>query len=225
VPLSLRMMTYVALLYQDLIKQRKIGPKDRLPPVVPIVLYNGESPWRGERKLQELVGKMPRGLERFVPHFEYLLIDEVIVKDACIEEKNLVNALFALDRMENPMVLQDIVDHLAVWLKLPKYRFLRRAFAVWIGHGVFPARKLTDDNVDFQDLGEVRNMLQQRMKQWVKTLEEKGIEKGEKKGEKKGRKEGLETVARKLLERGFSVKETAELTGLTQKEVRRLMEG
>jgi hypothetical protein len=37
--MALRMMVYVGLLYQDLIKE---GPvKGLLPPILPIVLYNG----------------------------------------------------------------------------------------------------------------------------------------------------------------------------------------
>jgi len=214
--MSLRMLTYVALLYQDLIKQKKIGAKDRLPPVVPIVLYNGESPWRGELRFHSLVGRIPRGLERFVPNFEYLLIDETASNQASPEEKNLVKALFDLDQTEDLKSLQPIVDHLAVWLQLPKYRSLRRAFAVWIGRGLVKDKR-SHDHIEIEDMGDVKHMLSQRVKQWEKKMEAEYID--------KGRMEEKRTLARKLLEKGFPVKEVAELTGLTQKEVRRLMEG
>jgi predicted transposase YdaD len=39
--MALRMQVYVGLLCQDLVKQRKLGRSGKLPPVLPIVLYNG----------------------------------------------------------------------------------------------------------------------------------------------------------------------------------------
>jgi len=43
--MALRMMVYVGLLYQALIKQGQLLSDDRLPPVLPIVLYNGSPRW------------------------------------------------------------------------------------------------------------------------------------------------------------------------------------
>ena len=41
--MALRMMVYVGLLYQDLIKEGHV--KGLLPPILPIVLYNGNRTW------------------------------------------------------------------------------------------------------------------------------------------------------------------------------------
>jgi hypothetical protein len=43
--MALRMMVYVGLLYQDLIKRGEALADGRLPPVLPIVLYNGSPSW------------------------------------------------------------------------------------------------------------------------------------------------------------------------------------
>src|SRR5262249_19327835 len=43
--MAVRVLTYVGLLYQDLIKARAIPWGERLPEVVPIVLYNGSPRW------------------------------------------------------------------------------------------------------------------------------------------------------------------------------------
>lgn len=40
--MAVRIMAYVALLYQDLIRQGQLTVKGKLPPVLPMVLYNGE---------------------------------------------------------------------------------------------------------------------------------------------------------------------------------------
>jgi hypothetical protein len=46
--MAVRMMVYVGLLYQDLIRRGEILPDKHLPPVLPIVLYNGDCKWTAE---------------------------------------------------------------------------------------------------------------------------------------------------------------------------------
>ena len=43
--MALRMMVYVGLLYQDLIKQKRFNPDGLLPAIFPAVIYNGKRPW------------------------------------------------------------------------------------------------------------------------------------------------------------------------------------
>ncbi len=43
--------------------------------------------------------------------------------------------------------------------------------------------------------------------------------KGEKKGEKKGRIEGKMEIAKKMLDRGMTIEEIADITGLSEKEI------
>ena len=66
-------------------------------------------------------------------------------------------------------------------------------------------------------MGDVKHMLAQGVKQWEKRMEAEYIE--------NGRMDEKRVLARKLLDKGFPDKEIAELTGLTQKVDRLLMEG
>ena len=50
--MALRIMVYVGLLWQDLVKQKVVGAGEKLPPVVPVVLYNGETPWNASEELE-----------------------------------------------------------------------------------------------------------------------------------------------------------------------------
>jgi predicted transposase YdaD len=43
--MALRVMVYVGLLWQHLIHEGRIAGGDRLPPVLPIVIYNGDPRW------------------------------------------------------------------------------------------------------------------------------------------------------------------------------------
>ena len=89
--MAVRMMSYVGLLYQDLIKAKQVLPQRKLPPVLPIVLYNGDAKWTDATEVATLVPKVPGLVAKFLPKLEYLLIDESQYTEADLSElKNLV---------------------------------------------------------------------------------------------------------------------------------------
>jgi len=49
--MAVRIQTYLGLLYQDLIRAQSLSEHGRLPPVLPLVLYNGTSPWNAAESL------------------------------------------------------------------------------------------------------------------------------------------------------------------------------
>src|SRR5690606_39442280 len=69
---SVRLHTYVGLLYQDLIHSKQLGSAGLLPPVLAIVLYNGASRWNAPQDLASLMQPGPRELERYQPQSSYL---------------------------------------------------------------------------------------------------------------------------------------------------------
>lgn len=70
--MAVRIMTYVGLLYQDLIKQKQNLSKRRLPPVLPIVLYNGEATWTARRNVADLIPLAPGLVAKYVPRREHV---------------------------------------------------------------------------------------------------------------------------------------------------------
>jgi hypothetical protein len=65
--MAVRIMVYVGLLFQDLIRTQWVKPGDQLPPVLPIVLYNGERPWTAAEEIGDSWPKRPanwRGIDR-----------------------------------------------------------------------------------------------------------------------------------------------------------------
>lgn len=65
--MAVRMMSYVGLLYQDLIKAKQVLPQRKLPPVLPIVLYNGDAHWTAATNISALIPEVPRLVARFGP--------------------------------------------------------------------------------------------------------------------------------------------------------------
>ena len=64
--MAIRIMTYIGLLYQDLIKTKKVLSGEKLPPVLPIVLYNGAPRWNAPVEVSELIAHVAGGLEIYV---------------------------------------------------------------------------------------------------------------------------------------------------------------
>ena len=73
--MAARLSTDLDLLYQDLIRGRQLGRRRRLPPVLPIVLYNGRRYWTAPTDLADLIDPAPAWLDAYRPSLRYLLID------------------------------------------------------------------------------------------------------------------------------------------------------
>src|SRR5690606_24710353 len=117
------------LLYQDLIKARRVAADGNLPPVLAIVLYNGAGRWSAPEEVRALIQRGPRALERYQPQARYLLIDESRYGNVELEPlRNLVAALFRLENSRSDADVLVVVRSLVEWLKLPQQASLRRAF-------------------------------------------------------------------------------------------------
>ncbi|MCE3604162.1 Rpn family recombination-promoting nuclease/putative transposase [Massilia sp. P8910] len=60
--MALRMQTYIGLLYQDLVKGHGLSPDLLLPPVLPLVFYNGSPRWSASLDLAGLLMQAPAEL-------------------------------------------------------------------------------------------------------------------------------------------------------------------
>jgi predicted transposase YdaD len=176
--MAVRIMTYVGLLYQDLIKQKQVLPGRRLPPVLPIVLYNGEGNWTAKTNVADLIPKTPGLLAKYVPHLEYLLIDENRYDVADLAPmKNLVAAAIRFERPESEASLVALIDVLNEWLEgNPE---LKRIFAIWIRAMVLRHHQHRLVLPKVRDLKELKMTLADRFETWARQHEQRGIEKGE----------------------------------------------
>jgi len=101
--MALRVMVYVGLLYQHLIKQRQLPESGKLPAILPLVLYNGFANWGGARDIAELIEEVPGGLELYRPQLRYCLLDERrIAAEEIASLRNVAAALFRLEQSRKP---------------------------------------------------------------------------------------------------------------------------
>lgn len=74
--MALRVMVYTGLLYQDLVKNGAVGVAGKLPPVFPVVIYNGDGQWTAARDIAQLIEPLPPSLAAYRPSHRYFLLDE-----------------------------------------------------------------------------------------------------------------------------------------------------
>ena len=55
---ALRVMEYTALSYSELVRNGRATP-GALPLVLPVVLYNGDSPWTPAKEVRQLIARPP----------------------------------------------------------------------------------------------------------------------------------------------------------------------
>ena len=73
--MALRLLVYTGLLYQDLIRRGALEQDEKLPPVLPIVFYNGRSRWTAAREVSDLIAPVSEALARYQPSQCYVLVD------------------------------------------------------------------------------------------------------------------------------------------------------
>jgi len=177
--MALRVMVYVGLLYQDLVKHRRLTAAGKLPPILPLVLYNGHRPWDAARNLVELIEEVPGGLERYRPQLRYCLLDEERIADSELESlRNLAAALFRLEKSEGPEDIQRVLVALIEWLREPGLAELRRSFTSWLVAVLLPGRVPGITIPQVADLQEVKSMLAERVMEWTEKWKQEGQQEG-----------------------------------------------
>jgi hypothetical protein len=182
--MAIRILVYLGLLYQDLVRTGNLGAEGRLPPVLPIVLYNGSRRWDAPVDVADLVVPMPGGLETYCPRLKYFLLDEGRYADSELASlRNLAAALFRMENSRTPQDVEQVLAALVTWLQAPEQTSLRRAFTVWLKRVFLPGKLPGVELGSINDLQEVQSMLAERVTEWTEQWEQQGIEKGILKGE------------------------------------------
>lgn len=189
--MALRTLSYTTLLLLDLVKTGKVRENEGLPPVFPIVIYNGGKAWKAPQEVAALFAPMPEGLKYYRPQHRHFLLDESRVPGEELDKsKGLAAQLLRLERAQEPEQVRQIVRELIARLHGPEYLSLRRAFTVWLGRVVLKRSGITEEIPEFQDLREVDAMLEERAAQWKNEY----ITLGRKEGEAKGLGRGVQLL-------------------------------
>jgi len=221
--MSLRLMTYIGLFYEHLLKEKKKKKKplpDKLPPVFPILLYNGKRKWSAPLHISELIDISWPSIRKYIPQFTYYKIEENdFPREALKDIENLVARLFLIELSEiNELV--DIIDDTVKILKKEVNKELQRDFGLWV-RGIL-GKKHVELDLSKLDEMEVRPMLLETLDKFEKDIFKKGKKEGREEGKKEGREEGIKKgkieSARKMLMAGMDRKEIAGILEINEQE-------
>ena len=201
--MALRAMVYAGLLWQHLVREKRLPADGKLPPILPVVLYNGDRRWTAPLAMRELIG-LPddSSLWRWQPDLRYHLVDEgAFNQDDLARRDALLALLFRLESSPDSGQVVALADEVLAWFaRYPGFSGLRTVFAEILSGLLGP---LAPNVRAPRGLSEVRNMLATRAETWKQQWLLEGRQEGRQEGEQMGRRAGEAALLLRLLERRF----------------------
>ncbi|NHZ38588.1 Rpn family recombination-promoting nuclease/putative transposase [Massilia aquatica] len=199
--MALRMQTYVGLLCQDLVKRHQLPPGLLLPPVLPLVFYNGTTPWNAPKDLTELLMECPAELAALQPSQRYALIDQRRLDRAELDANDdLLALLFRIELSQFLDVLTTHVPALKTWFRTTPLTSLRTS--VWAWWKSLLARKAADTqlfNLDSVEESDMDMDMDLSALTWAEQMQHLGFQKGCAEGKAEGIEEGQAIALRRAL--------------------------
>jgi predicted transposase/invertase (TIGR01784 family) len=182
--MAVRFMGYVSLFYQSLMSSQPAAERRKLPPVIPVLVYNGWEPWNVATDLGSLIGDLDPTAEIYRPQLRYRLVDEASYPREDLEAMNSpVADLFGIERSRDWFEVRSIIHRLRQHL-LPSETSLRRAFETYLQIVILPRFGLSLEEVsDTLTLEELETMLAESIDRWNREIREEGRQKGRQEGE------------------------------------------
>ena len=176
--MALRILTYTSLLYQELVRNGALDARERLPAVLPVVLYNGAARWRAAVEVGELIAPVGPELGPYQPSQRYLVVDERHVGAEDLPGRNLMGAVLGLEQSRGPADLVRVVGRLVEWLRDSGDGELKRAFTDWVWRLARHFEPGDAEPASVRTLEGARMTLEERVAEWPKQWLQEGREQG-----------------------------------------------
>ena len=176
--MALRILTYTSLLYQELVRNGTLDARERLPAVLPVVLYNGAARWRAAVEVGELIAPVGPELGPYQPSQRYLVVDERHVGAEDLPGRNLMGAVLGLEQSRGPADLVRVVGRLVEWLRDSGDGELKRAFTDWVWRLAGHFEPGDAEPASVRTLEGARMTLEERVAEWPKQWLQEGREQG-----------------------------------------------
>ena len=201
--MALRILEYTALLYRRLVAHGVLREHGVLPPVLPVVLYNGRRRWTAPVEVTKLLAAGNDVLAPYQPSQRYYVLDVACAADADLPADNLVSALIGLEKTRDAAGLREALKVLSDLLRQQKDDALTEAFVTWLHQGLRHAGRLPADGEDpLARLQETQTMLEETVREWTREWLEQGRAQGIEQGRAQGIEQGIEQGRVQGIEQG-----------------------
>lgn len=232
--MSIKVLVYILLLYQDLIAKKKVKRNETLPPVLPIVIYRGARRWKAPLSVETLINMPFEEFSPFVPKFSFMTIEAKHPKKLLLGLRSIMAKVFLFETAS----LESIDEVFRAFHRLYKAiasEELRETLKHWYEN------KMAEMDMESVDLDEweADKMFEAKVRRYQAKLRAEGMVKGLAKAEKKmmkAEKERAEAekemaeaerklieekrdIARRLKERGMSRDDVKSIIGFSDEEI------
>jgi predicted transposase/invertase (TIGR01784 family) len=211
--MGFQFLKYMVRIWELYLKQNKKA--ETLPVIIPIVIYHGPGKWEVDKRFTSFF-KAPGYLEDYIPDFNYRLYDISHVPDEEIKGEVLLRILLmTLKYVFTPGLTYKLREEIfPLFFELKDKKKGTEYLEVLIKYlsrsaGNLPEKELNESVTQLFEEGGVI----------MQTL----AEKWKKEGKREGKKEGIKETAKRMLLNDFSVEQVVTGTGLSEKEVKALM--
>ncbi len=201
--MAVRTQVYEGLLWQQIIAEKALKTGDRLPPVLLVVLYNGEPRWTAPTAVANLIALPPHSpLWPWQPQIRYHVLDMGAFPGSDLTRRDTLAALlFRLEQRRAPDELAVLIDDVVGWFRRhPSYEDLKRLFTELVRQameGLGPPTAIPGDLV------EMKTMLATLGESWKRQWLAEGKAIGYAEGYAEGKVEGKAELLLRLAERRF----------------------
>lgn len=225
--MALRIRNYTGMVYRSLWRGRRFGSADRLPPVLPVVLYNGRRRWTAAPCVEELIapetlpgegsGARP-GAGSVFSGGSYVVVDVGAYEGEQLPADNVVSLVVGSETMSTWEEAAAIMEGAFELLGAPERRELRDTFVRWFDLLVSraemdPARPEEATAMERAEQADTMSeVVVERLRALRVLVRAEGREQGHAEGMEQGRAEGM-AEERALLRRQAARKYGAKTAG------------
>ncbi len=211
--MALRMMDYTVRVLKALGKD-DLGARSEYPPVLPIVIYNGERRWNAATDVRQVFAPLPEEFLGYLPRHPYLLIELQALDPSLLPRENVLSMIARFEQARSPEQLEKLVVSLAQWIEQAGEPDLVDSFRAWItlvlAQRIGRTGRTLELDVRKEEEAKMTTLIerarkwgQERDQQWLEKGIEKGIQRGRREGLQQGRAEGERELVYRLVTRRF----------------------
>lgn len=216
-----RMLEYMTKIWRSRIKEagKKLSERKeyKLPPIVPIVFYDGIENWTAETEFQKKVEKYEL-FKNNIPKFEYELINlNKISIDKLEKLEDAMSFILIIDKCREPKDFEKMKDLKEEFWENIKEALKNENILETVAESI--EKMMERLNVPEKDIDDMVNMLEEgRVSEMFNFTANYDVQKVR----AEGIKEGIKEIIKKMLGKGKSIEEVAELTEVSKQEIEKI---
>jgi len=215
---SFQLLKYMVQIWDMHLKQHKKKEVKSLPPIIPMVIYHGESQWKARTDFLTLFD-IPESLEKYIPNFQFELYDISHTSDKEIKGTVLLKILLmTLKYIFQPELNHKVKDIFQLLSDLDD-----KSRGIEYLEILLRYLSNSTEYVKEEILKESVMAILDQGGELMPTLAQKWMQEGMQEGMENGKKENAREVAKRMLNDDFPIEKIIKYTGLTEKEVKELL--